>query len=210
MSGESAVQFEHPRTLAVEDRARADFYALLANLFYRAPDERLLTAIIVAPEPEGEGSAALAGAWRDLATASRLIPPDAIEEEYQQIFVGVGKPPVMLYGSFYLAGFMMERPLADLRDDLAALGFARASNINEPEDHLAALCDVMRALICGDLGRRPATIAEQSAFFSRHIKTWVVQCCDATTKYAQSNYYVKVAAFARAFFEIEIAAFEMP
>jgi TorA maturation chaperone TorD len=203
------VAFDSPRQIAPEDQARADYYALLANLFYRAPDDKLLQAIVIAPEPEGEGADALITAWRALAAASGVVTHEAVEEEYENVFVGVGRPPVMLYGSFYLAGFMMEKPLADLRDDLKALGFARGADVNEPEDHLAALCDVMRALILGDLSGRPATVEAQCAFFAKHLQPWVLQCCDATTNYVQANYYAKVASFAKAFFEIEIQAFEI-
>jgi TorA maturation chaperone TorD len=144
-----------------------------------------------------------------LAAASAVVSHEALKEEYEALFVGVGKPPVMLYASYYLSGFMMEKPLAALREDLARLGFARDPAVHEPEDHLAALCDVMRALILGDVADKPASLSEQRAFFRAHLQPWVRQCCDATTKYVQANYYAKVAAFALAFFNIEIAAFEI-
>lgn len=209
----SAVAFDAPRLVGAEDQVRADFYALLASLFYRAPDERLLQSIVIASEPadvdQTAASEQLTKAWRALAEASNVVSYDAVEEEYQAVFVGVGRPPVMIYGSFYLAGFMMEKPLAELRTELAKLGFTRDQAAYESEDHLAALCDVMRALILGDLTDAPASTAEQKKFFSQHLQPWVLQCCDAVSQFEKSNYYRRVAAFAKAFFEIEIAAFEI-
>jgi TorA maturation chaperone TorD len=203
------VEFDAPRRIAPEDQARADFYALLANLFYRAPDARLLQAIVVAPPPEGEGAATLVRAWNELAAASAVVSHDALVEEYEVLFGGTGRPEVMLFGSFYIAGFMNEKPLAELRTELAELGLARSTSATESEDHLAALCDVMRALILGDLAAAPASLATQKLFFTRQLAPWVQRCCDATTQNSKANYYRKVAAFAGAFFAIEEAAFDL-
>jgi TorA maturation chaperone TorD len=186
---------------------RADFYALLATLFYRAPDEALLRAITLSAEPEGEDADGLTKAWTALAAASAVVSHDAVQEEYEMVFVGVGRPPVMLFGSFYLSGFMNEKPLAELRKDLVAMGFARDPAVTEPEDHLAALCDVMRAMILGDVTDTPAAFEPQRLFFAKHMQPWVLQCCGAITQNEKSNYYRRVAAFAQAFFEIEIQAF---
>ena len=204
-----AVKFASPRQIEPEDQVRADFYALLATLLYRAPDEGLLRAMMLSAEPEGEESDELAKAWAALAAASGVVSSDALQEEYDALFVGMGRPPVMLFGSFYLSGFMNEKPLAELRTDLSVLGFARDPSVVEPEDHLAALCDVMRALILGDVADAPASIEQQRAFFAKHMQPWVEKCCGAITQCEKSNYYRRVAAFARAFFEIENQAFEM-
>jgi TorA maturation chaperone TorD len=201
----AAVKFEAPRSIEPEDQARADFYALLASLFYRAPDARLLQAIAIAEPPSG----VLGPAWQKLADASNVVPEDAVQEEYDAVFVGVGKPPVMLYGSFYMAGFMMEKPLAALRQNLGELGFARADSVREPEDHLAAICDVMRAMILGDLENKPQTIETQRQFFLTHVKPWVFACTDAVSAYHQANYYKHVAGFAKQFFQVELEAFEI-
>ena len=209
MTANQTIRFEQPRVIGEEDQVRADFYALLANLFYRAPDDRLLQAIMIAPEPVAENDRALADAWSALATSSGVVTADALGEEFETLFIGVGRAPVMLYGSFYQAGFLNEKPLADLRTDLARMGFARDGGARETEDHLAALCDVMRAMILGDVANVPASLDEQKGFFLKHLQPWVIGCCDATIKNDNSNYYKRVAAFAKAFFVIEIQAFEM-
>lgn len=209
MSAVEAIRFEHPRSIAEEDQARADFYALLANLFYRAPDERLLQAILIAPEPTAESDHVLVEAWAALAAASGVVSPDALGEEFETLFIGVGRASVMLYGSYYQAGFLNEKPLAELRTDLARMGFSRDGTVSETEDHIAAMCDVMRAMILGDVANASATLDEQRRFFLKHLQPWVIACCDAAINNQNSNYYKRVAAFAKAFFMIEIQAFEM-
>lgn len=198
------VRFDSPRSVAPEDQARADYYALLANLMFQPPSASLLTAISIAEPPGG----AMQGAWEALAAAAAVVPEEAVREEYEALFIGVGRPPVMLYGSYYQAGFMMEKPLAELRDDLAQLGFRRLSTVNEPEDHLAGLCDVMRAMILGDLAAPPQSVAVQKKFFETHLAPWVLDCTNAVSAYHQSNFYRHVAQFARAFFEVEIETFQ--
>ena len=195
---------------SAEDQTRADFYALLARLFYAAPDDRLLHAIVIAPEPASAcNDAPLVRSWRALAAAASTISEEALAEEYQQLFIGVGRPDVMLFGSYYLAGFMNEKPLAQLRDDLAALGLARNEQVTESEDHLAALCDVLRFLISGDSETQPASVGKQKAFFSKHMQPWVLQFCQAVMESEKANFYKRAAAFAGAFFAIEIEAFDI-
>jgi TorA maturation chaperone TorD len=201
----STVQFESPRAVTPEDQARANFYALIAHLFYRGPEEALLQAIAVAEPPEG----ALGTSWHALSAAASVMPADAAMEEFNEAFVGVGRPPLMLYGSYFLAGFMMEKPLSDLRNDLAELGFSRVAHVSEPEDHLSALCEVMRALILGDVERKRADIAVQQKFFLTHINPWIFRCMDEIKAYHHANLYKHVAAFAQTFFEIESEAFKM-
>lgn len=206
------ITFDSPRVIDVEDQVRADFYALLAHLFSRAPDDRVLQSIVITQEPTDEASTELTKAWRALSAASAVVTHDALVEEYEAVFVGVGRPPVILYGSFYIAGFMMEKPLAELRDDLAKMGFSRNAEVRESEDHLAAVSDVMRALILGVMGSgtdAPAEIAAQKVFFEKHLKPWVFKCCTAIQVYEKSNYYKRVAKFAEQFFAMESEAFEM-
>lgn len=208
-AAQQKVAFEAPRVLTPEDQGRADYYALLGHLLRAAPDDRLLHAIVVAPEPQAEGDAALATTWRALSAAAGVVTHEAVEDEFDRLFGGVGRPAVMVFGSVYLGGFMHEKPLANLRADLAQLGLQRADSVSETEDHLAALCEVMRFLILGDLGARPASIAEQKAFYSAHLEPWVQQCWQAIEASPEANFYRRVAAFGQAFFSIESEAFGM-
>ncbi len=193
-----------------EDRARADVYALLAHLFYSPPSEDFLRSLADVDIIDGRASQSrLAAAWRALQNAARTVAPAAISEEYDSIFISVGRPPVFLYGSFYLAGFLMEKPLVQLRDDLASLGLARKRESGEPEDHVSALCDVMRFLILGDEDTPPATLAAQREFFTRNIAPWYGRLCEAIQNAEQTAFYKDVAALAKEFFDLEVESLEI-
>lgn len=209
-AAQQKMAFEAPRVLTPEDQGRADYYALLGHLMRAAPDDRLLNAIVVAPEPQAEnGDAALVTAWRALSAAAGVVNHVAVQDEFDRLFGGVGRPAVMVFASVYLGGFLHEKPLAALRDDLAALGLQRAESVSETEDHIAALCEVMRFLILGDLSTRPATIEQQKAFYGAHLEPWVQQCWQAMLASPEANFYKRVAAFGQAFFSIESEAFGM-
>ena len=113
----------------------------------------------------------------------------------------------MLYGSFYLAGFLNEKPLAQLRDELAKMGFARSGDSNETEDHISAVCDVMRFLIVGDRDTPPVALDVQRDFFQRYINSWNKQLCAAVIGAPQTIFYKHVAHVAREFFEVENESF---
>jgi len=195
-----------------EDQARADFYALLARLFADAPDRALLGAIAAAPalapatilDPETAAPAqGLAGAWDALRAASAATDAEAAKVEYDELFIGVGKSEVNLHGSHWLTGFMMEKPLADVRAELARLGIGREPEATLVEDHLSPLCEVMRLLITGRDEQRPAPISEQRAFFERFLQPWASRCCNAISEHPIANYYRRVGQFADAFLAIE-------
>jgi TorA maturation chaperone TorD len=197
------------RALDPEDQARADFYALLARLYADAPDAGLLAAIAQAPPlvaeagPDDDAAAGLPAAWDALRAASAAMDGDAIVEEYNNLFIGVGKCEVNLHASHWLTGFMMEKPLVDLRTALADLGLGRQAGVTMLEDHLAALCETMRILIAGNEARAPAPIATQRAFFERQIAPWVFSCCTAIANSSIANYYCHVAQFAQRYMALE-------
>jgi TorA maturation chaperone TorD len=188
-----------------EETARADLYGLLATLFCAPPSQALLDTIGSA-QTQGEGVLELA--WADLVAAARQAQAETVREEYEQLFIGVGKPEVMLYGSYYLSGFLMEKPLAALRTDLAKLGLQRADSVVESEDHIAALCEVMRYLIASD-DVTQGSLAMQKKFFADHIQAWVNDLCIALAVHPHAKFYVPVAQVARSFFEVEMQAFDM-
>jgi len=196
------------RGVLPEDQARAEVYALLGNLFYQPPSSQLLeiiasSQIICNDSIESE----FCRAWRALQEAAANADADAVKDEFDTAFIGTGRQPVMLYGSFYLAGFLNEKPLAQLRDELTKMGLARSENRHETEDHISALCDVMRFLIAGDRATPPAALGVQRDFFRRHIHSWNTQLCDAVSDASQTRFYKHVALFAREFFAIENESF---
>jgi TorA maturation chaperone TorD len=195
--------------LPPEEAARADFYALLARLYYDAPDVALLSALagadeIAAEESSGEG-AGFALAWHDLTLAAAAADPAALEEEYQALFIGVGKAQVTPYASAYLATSAVEAPLVDLRAYLAQRGIGRRTSVNEPEDHIAALCELMRFLIA----EQHAPLEAQQSVFDRFLRPAANQLCDAVVKCEQASFYRAVACFTKQFLEVEYAAFRM-
>jgi len=197
--------FQHP--LSPEDRARAEFYAVLARLFADAPDAALLRAIAGAERMQS--GTHLMKAWNRLVDASAAMDPAAAAQEYTDLFVGVGKSEVNLHGSHWLSGFMLEKPLVELRRDLAALGLGRRDAVLMLEDHLSALFETMRLLIAGHDERRPAPIATQRGFFERHIASWAFRCCTAIRESAIANYYSCVAEFTEEFMALDRHALAM-
>ena len=188
-----------------EETARADLYGLLATLLYAPPPQNLLDTIASA---RSQGDGVLELAWAELVAACRIAQAEVVRDEYETLFIGTGKPEVMLYGSYYLSGFMMEKPLAALRTDLAKLGLERAEAVVESEDHLASLCEVMRYLIASD-DVVQANVAAQKTFFTTHMQSWVADLCTAIESHLKAGFYIPVAHLARAFFEVEMQAFDM-
>ena len=132
---------------------------------------------------------------------------DAASEEFDKLFIGVGKAPLNLHASHHLTGFMMEQPLADVRSALATLGFARIESQTMVEDHLAALTEVMRLLIVGGENVAPSPVSAQRQFFAVHIEPWFEHCCNAITKSSLANFYTVVAQFTCSFLQVERDAF---
>jgi TorA maturation chaperone TorD len=196
---------------APEDRARADLYALIARLFYAPPDTDLLQALAEADEIVGEDdSVALAEAWAGLQRACAAIDEDAAQEEYDSLLIGVGKAVVPPYVGAYVEGNSgnadsPEALLVGLRAYLAERGLGRQASVSEPEDHVAALAELMRHLI----SVQQADIDEQRECFHRFLYPGAVRLCDALEAAESANFYKPVARFARAFFELERSAFEM-
>ncbi|WP_296223604.1 TorD/DmsD family molecular chaperone [Ralstonia sp. UBA689] len=222
MTDAQPLQFQLAATPAdsAEDLARADLYGLLATLFFRAPEPDLLQRIAAAPpapadeegarpdDVEAAASSALTQAWRRLVARAGQTTASQADDEYTELFIGVGKPEVFLYGSYYQAGFLNEKPLVVLRDDLHRYGLERAEGVTETEDHLATLCEVMRYLIAGD-DAAIGHVEEQRAFFQRHLASWVDTACDAVLQHPRAAFYADVAGLAKAFFEVERLALEL-
>jgi TorA maturation chaperone TorD len=202
MSGGQPLTFAS--TLPPEEVARANFYGLLARLFYAPPDAALLETLAAASDIDAQDGG-IGEAWQRLCRAAGETDPETVRDEYDTVFVGTGKSPVTLYTSAYSIRYASETPLAELRGELAALGLARREDAGEPEDHIAGLCDAMRYLIA--IQKRE--LAEQSHFFKRWIGPAAGPLCDAIEADPTLSFYKTVGGFAKAFFDIEQSAFEM-
>lgn len=191
-----------------EETARAELYGLLAMLYYARPEPELLAQLRVAATEAPAAGGFLEEPWRGLVAASRALEDAAIRQEYDALFGGVGKPEIYLFGSHYLSGFLNEKPLAKLRDALAALGLARDETMPETEDHVAYLCEVMRYLIAGD-DVAVANLTRQREFFAEYLQPWANQLCDAIAQHPKARFYAALAEFTRAFLSVEMQGFDM-
>jgi TorA maturation chaperone TorD len=191
-----------------EEIARAELYGLLAVLWLVPPDDALLAQFRVAVTEAPQSGGHLEAPWHDLVAALRATDATRAAAEHDALFGGVGKPEVFLYGSYYLSGFLNEKPVAQLRSDLAQLGLARDEQRGETEDHIAFGFEVMRYLIAGD---DPAVcqLEQQRRFYRAHLQPWVERLCDAVEAHPTAVTWRAVAAFTRAFVQVETQAFDM-
>jgi len=194
--------------LAPEDAARADFYALLARLWHAGPDAALLAAIAAADEIVAEGEqAGLAEAWRQLRAAAAAADAATAQAEHGALFVGTGRATVTPYASHYLAETARERVLVALRDDLIELGLERGEASHEPEDHFAALLEVMRHLVAE--GSSDAALQRQKKFFTQYMHRAYNPLTDRVMASTATGFYGYVARFTKAFCDTEAASLDM-
>lgn len=182
------------------DEARAQEYFLLASLLATPPSKELLdqlAALTGDATPLGRAHVAL-------AEAAAGADPAKVGREYFDLFVGLGRGELLPYASYYLTGFLNERPLARLRADLAAFGIERVANNSEPEDHAAILCEIMAGFADG---RFEASSDAQSAFFAKHVAPWMGRLFADIERSENATFYRAVGALGRAFIEIETEAF---
>ena len=191
-----------------EETARAEVYGLLAALYYAPPGPELLAQLRVAVTEAPAAGGFLAEPWRQFVGTVRDLSDEQVANEYDALFGGVGKPEVYLFGSFYLSGFLNEKPLAALRSDLAALGLARDEAMPETEDHFACVCEVMRYLIAGD-DVEVANLTQQQKFFSTHVQPWVPAMCEAISAHPKARFYAALAGFTAAFVSVEAQGFDL-
>jgi len=191
-----------------DELARAELYGLLARLWHAPPDDALLarfrTPAVHAPQSGG----ALGAAWQALVATLRETTPEAADAEHAALFVAIGKPEVFAYGSYYLSGYLNEKPLAQLRADLAPLGLTRAADALETEDHVAYVLEVMRYLIAGD-DAAVCTLPQQERFFRKHVQTWLEALCDTVVAHPRAHVWRAVAEMTRSFVQVETQAFDM-
>ena len=191
-----------------EELARAEVYGLLASLFYEPPTADLYAQLRVAVTEAPTAGAFLEASWSEVVAAARRLPLAAVTDEFTALFQGMGKPEIFLYGSWFIAGTLNEKPLVELRSDLAAMGLERPQAVLETEDHIASLCEVMRYLIAGD-DPGVSHLAAQQRFFNAHLRGWIERLCDALIAHPGADFYRAVAVFMRDFFAIETQGFDL-
>ncbi|SFT77855.1 TorD/DmsD family molecular chaperone [Sedimentitalea nanhaiensis] len=187
-----------------EDRLRADFYNFLGLLLSAPPTRTVLEQMAGLGGDETDLGQAIQG----MSRVARVTKPAAAEREFNALFIGLGRGELLPYASYYLTGFLNEKPLAQLRSDMAARAITRAPNVYEPEDNIASLMEIMAGLIVGRFGQ-PASLGNQKTFWNRHIGPWAGHFYSDLEAAENSVLYASVGAAGRMFMQIERDGFRM-
>lgn len=192
------------KTAPSEQQWRANTYSLLANLLLGPPDKAILNQLSRIPQTQGNAPQdPMIQAWVALAKAATTATPNAANDEYHNLFIGLTGGEIMPYASWYLTGFLMEKPLATLRDDLRRIGIKRRPHVSEPEDHAAALFEVMNLLIV-------THYTGQTDFFNAHLRPWMGTLFQDIENAASAVFYRSVAQLGSAFMDLEQTLFDIP
>ncbi len=193
------------REPVAEDDGRAGVYSVLGAYLSKPPTQALLHHLSGIGCDEATATS-LAGAWAALVEAAGRADVDEVEQEYNDLFIGVGRGELVPHGSWYLAGFLNDKPLADLRADLALLGIERQDNVHEPEDHAAALCETMSLIVAEP---EAFDFERQREFFQRHMEPWLGKFFDDLKAAKAARFYRAVADLGKEFMSIESQYFSM-
>lgn len=203
ISGSSHMSSSPASEIAPEDESRAAVYAMLAKLLSGPPTTEELAALA---ELQGNDTALGKGIER-LANAARNTTAEQAEDAYHEIFIGLTRGKLLPYGSYYLTGFLHEKPLARLRNTMAGLGIEANPDVKDPEDHIASVMDMMGGLIRGDFAA--SGIAHQRAFFQDHVQSWAPYFFRDLEQIGEHELYAAIGTIGRVFLELEEAAFSM-
>ncbi len=187
-----------------EDVLRADMYDFLASLLRTEPSDELIDKV----SRLGGDDTVIGNACLTLAHLSKSIDNGLIRNEYVSLFIGVGRGEILPFASYYLTGFLNDKPLANLRSDMAKIGIGRVDGVKEPEDHIASLFDMMSGLIRGHFGE-PSSVAEQANFFNKHIEPWGGLLMRDIEAAKSVVFYAPLGTIGKTFIEIESIAFSM-
>jgi TorA maturation chaperone TorD len=190
---------EEVRGAPQDERLRAHTYSLLGALLAAPPAQSLIELLTHITPSEAGGDDHLAAAWEVLRLAGERATVESLDDEYHELFVGIGRGEVVPYGSWYMTGFLMDQPLAVLRRDLQELGFERREDIKEPEDHVAALLETMGLMISDD----DTSVDTQRRFFQSHMGPWMKTFFLDLQKASAARFYRAVGQFGEQFMEFE-------
>ena len=186
---------------------RSNMYRLLAALTAAPATQELLELLRRIDYDDAPGTPGqMTTAWKTIRLASEHASVESVDDEYHELFIGISGGELVPYGSWYQTGFMMDRPLAYLRKDLADLGIERDEGVHEPEDHVGALCETMSLMAEADSG---IAIEKQCEFFNNHLKSWIEKFFLDMQNARSARFYVAVGQLGKSFFDIEKRYLEM-
>jgi TorA maturation chaperone TorD len=187
-----------------EDQLRADMYSFLASLLRSEPSADLVEQLTLLKSD----NTPIGNAIKVLAKLASSLDLHEIRDEYVKIFIGVGRGEILPFASYYLTGFLKDKPLAKLRNDMKEIGIEMSADVKEPEDHIASLFDIMSGLILGKFDRK-FSITEQRDFFNKHLAPWVELLMRDIEASKIAVFYAPVGTLGREFIEIERSSFKM-
>ena len=187
-----------------EDQLRADMYSFLASLLRSEPSADLVEQLTL---PKSDNTP-IGNAIKVLAKLASSLDLHEIRDEYVKIFIGVGRGEILPFASYYLTGFLKDKPLAKLRNDMKEIGIEMSADVKEPEDHIASLFDIMSGVILGKFDRK-FSITEQRDFFNKHLAPWVELLMRDIEASKIAVFYAPVGTLGREFIEIERSSFKM-
>ncbi|MCX2725543.1 TorD/DmsD family molecular chaperone [Roseibium salinum] len=187
-----------------EDQARSELYDFLGLVLARPADAALLGQIAGL---RGDDTP-LGNALDLLAKIAAVTRAETAEREFNALFIGLGRGELLPYASYYLTGFLNEKPLARLRQDMAERRIERAEGKHEPEDNIASLMEMMGGMIVGRFGK-VTSVAGQKSFFNTHIEPWAIHFFTDLEASNTSVFYGAVGSLGRRFMEIEAEGFDM-
>lgn len=195
---QSVVDMDSETFVEEEQHYRASAYGLIATLLKQPPDQSMLDHIgSLQDSTQAEGDQLMLS-MSALGLSAGMHSPSSIEDEFQELFIGLGKGEVVPYASWYLTGFLMEKPLSDLRSDLTRLGYQRSEETSEPEDHAAALCEVISLMI-----QEGTNLQQQRDFFQSHMVAWMGRFFNDLAEAKSAVFYKAVGRFGSAFLALE-------
>ncbi len=187
-----------------EDMLRADMYDFISNLLRKEPSKEFVEKVALL-----KGDETLIGkSTITLAHLAKQIDISKIREEFFNLFIGIGRGELLPYGSYYLTGFLNEKPLANLRQDMERIGIKKNEKVKEPEDHISSLFDMMSGLIRGKF-KRPFSLVEQGTFFKKHIEPWSGHFFGDLEVAKNAVFYAPVGTLGKIFIQIEIQSYQM-
>jgi len=187
-----------------EDQLRADMYSFLASLLRAEPSADLVEQLTLLKSD----NTPIGNAIKILAKLASSLDLHEIRDEYVKIFIGVGRGEILPFASYYLTGFLKDKPLAKLRNDMKEIGIEMSADVKEPEDHIASLFDIMSGIILGKFDRK-FSITEQRDFFNKHLAPWVELLMRDIEASKIAVFYAPVGTLGREFIEIERSSFKM-
>ena len=187
-----------------EDQLRADMYSFIANMIRTEPSQELIDSV----KSLSGDSSSIGSSIKLISKLASTLHISEIQDEYVNLFLGVGRGELLPFASYYLTGFLNDKPLSKLRDDMNKLGVVRLKEVKEPEDHVSSLFDIMAGLITGQFGK-VYSISEQSDFFEKHLNSWVHLLMSDIESAKTAVFYAPIGSLGKEFINIEREAFRM-